>query len=406
MTTTGYTDTFGRTVAGGLGTATSGQAYTLFGTASQFSVAPSVATIAPTTGGDKFGYIDNLASDLDITGQVALTAIPSTNLATVGFVAKLSSISNYYNATMMVATGGAISLRFSKVVSGGLSTIATVSTGLTYVANTFYNLRFAIRWSQRLQTNVLQSKLWAIGATEPGGWMATATDNGLVNYVAGTQVGIMTRDESTVVGSVSGKIQNVVASSYHLPIPSSTDPMCYDPGVAYPKQTALETLADAVDAAMVTLDPYASLAGLFPRVRVSSSNVALPGAFFDALTFAAIEFNVGTTTDLGLDSSGVSLPVGIWLATFEMQLSEAASDFIWVQINGNNLNANTVDMRSNPTHTGDQGVGGTVHMSVPVIVTDPTTPQKVTVSLTPNNNVPYTVTYMALSAIKISDYFA
>src|ERR1700754_3783063 len=151
MATTGYTDTFGRTVSNGLGVATSGQTYTLNGVASQFSVAPNTASIAIASAGEKFGFIDLQTQSLDITGQVAPPASPATHLAPVVFVAKLPSASNYYNATMMVATGGAISLRFSKVIAGGLSTIATVATGLTYVANTFYNLRFQIYWSQALQ---------------------------------------------------------------------------------------------------------------------------------------------------------------------------------------------------------------------------------------------------------------
>lgn len=405
MVTTGYTDTFGRTVSGGLGTATSGQSYFLFGTASQFSVAPNVATIAPTTSGDKFGYIDNQTSDVDITGQVALTAIPSTNLTTVGFVAKFASTSNYYVGSMMVATGGAISIRFSKVIGGGLVTIATVSTGLTYVANTFYNLRFSIRWSQLLQTNVLQAKLWSLAGAQPGGWMATTTDNALTQYTAGSGVGIHTRDESTVVGSVSAKIQNVATSSVHLPVPATTDPMCYDPGVSYPKQTALETLADATDAAMTALDPLATLAGLFPRVRISSTNQPITSATAFLPPFQAVEFNVGTDTDLGLDATSIYLGVGIWMVTYELTLNVAASDWLWAQINGP-ASANIVTMRSSPAHTGADA-GGTVHMSAPVIVTDPTTSTRCNIALTLNNTAAsYVASYMALSAIKVSDYFA
>lgn len=405
MATTGYADTMGRTVSNGLGSATSGQAYTLFGTASQFSVAPNVATIAPSSSGDKFGYVDNQTSDVDITGQVALTAIPATNLATVGFVAKLSSSSNYYVGSMMVATGGAISLRFSKVVSGGLVTIATVSTGLTYVANTFYNLRFSIRWSQALQTNVLQSKLWVLNGTVPGGWMAATTDNALGVYVAGTNVGIHARDESTVVGSVSAKIQNVATLSNHLPIPATTDPMCNDPAIAFPDQTAIESLADAVDSAMAALNPRVALAGLFPRVRISSTNQQITNATANLPPFQSQEFNIGTPTDLGLDSTSIYLGVGIWMVTYELMLNPAASDWLWAQINGP-ANANIVTMRSSPTHTGADA-GGCAHMSVPVIVTDPTTPTRCSITLTLNNSAAtYVIAYMALSAIKISDYFA
>lgn len=407
MVTTGYSDTFNRTVSNGLGTATSGQAYSLAGAASQFSVAPSTASIAISSVSDKIGFIDLQTQDVDITGQVAMGAIPATNLATVGFVGKLSSTSNYYNATMMVATGGAISLRFSKNVGGGLSTISTTATGLTYVANTFYNLRYQIYWSQALQANVMSLKLWAIGATEPGGWMATATDTSFTQYTSGTQVGIMGRDESTVIGTITTKHQSVASRSYSLPMPALTDPMCYDPAIAYPRQEALQSLAVAADTAMATLDPLTSLAGLFPRVRVSNSNLTISGIFV-TVPYAATEFNVSTPTNLGYDSTGIYLPVGIWLVTYELQLAEATSDYILANINGAVSTAGGyADMRSNAVQTNDQGVGGCVHISTLVISTDPTTPQRCSAALSPNNSsATYTATYTALSAIKISDYFA
>lgn len=403
-TVTGYIDTFNRTVSGGLGAATSGQSYSLIGAAAQFSVAPSVATIAMNATANFAGYIDNLTSDLDITGQVALTAIPATNLATVGFLGKLSSSSNYFFGSMMVAAGGAISLRFSKVVGGSLVTIGTVATGLTYVANTFYNLRFSLRWSQILQTNVMQLKLWAIGATPPGGWMATATDASFTNYTAGTGVGIIGRDESSSPGSVSAKIQNVATLTNSLPLPATTDPMCNDPAIVYPDQTALKSLADATDTAMAALDPLVSLAGLYPRVRISSANQQITNASSFLPPFQAVEFNVGTPTDLGLDATSIYLGVGIWMVTFEMMLSPATSDWLWAQINGP-TNAYLVTMRSNPAHTGADA-GGSVHTSAPLIVTDPTTPARCSTILTLNNTAAtYVATYMALSAIKISDYF-
>lgn len=404
MTTTGYIDSMGRTVSGGLGSATSGQAYTLFGVASQFSVAPNVASIAIASAGDKIGYVDRQTTDIDITAQVALSAIPATNLATAGFCAKLSSTSNYYNATMMVATGGAVSLRFSKVIGGSLSTISTtLVTGLTYVANTFYNLRYSIVWSQALQTNVMSLMLWAVGATPPGGWMATATDASLTQYTSGTQAGIMGRDESTVVGSVTTKYQNLVTRSYGLPMPATTDPMCYDPAVTYPKQTSLQSLAVAADAVVATLDPLTSLAGLFPRVRVSNSLLSI-GGIQVPVTYSATEFNVSTPTNLGYDNTSIYLPAGIWLVTFEIQLVEAASDFINLFFNVTDA---LIDMRSNAVQSSDQGVGGCGHVSKLVTSTDPTTPVQVKMFFSPNNTaVTYVATYTALTAIKISDYFA
>lgn len=410
-TATGWSDSFGRTVSNGFGTATSGQAYSLLGTATQFSVAPNTASIAISAAGDNIGYIDMQTQSLDVTGQVALSAVPASNLATVGFTAKITSnLLNWFNGTMMVATGGAVSLRFSKLVAGSLVTISTTAVaGLTYVANTFYNLRYQIYWSQVLQTNVMSLKLWAVGTTEPGGWMATATDASLTQYTSGTQVGLHGRDESSVLGTITTKHRSVVARSFNLPMPAATDPMCYDPAVTYPKQTVLQSLAAATDAAMATMDPLTSLAGLFPRVRVSNSNFQFSTAPVTIVpTYAATEFNIGTPTNLSLDAASLRLGVGIWLITFEIQLKEAASDSLLVALNGPSLSADLdVQMRSNAVQSNDLGVGGCAHVSALGYWSNPSVNAVVNVTLFPNNvATTYTATYMALSAIKISDYFA
>jgi hypothetical protein len=410
---TGYNDAFGRTVASGLGTATSGQVYTLSSTASQYSVAPGTASILPNGLGDRYGWVDRQTSDIDITGQVALSGIPASNLMTVGFTVKFSPAggTNYYNVVMMVATGGAISLRFSRVVAGGLSTISTVATGLTYVANTFYNLRVVAYWSDALQAHVLRSKLWLVGTDQPGGWMAAATDAGVTQYTAGTGAGIFTRDEAATPGLITAKIQNVVAKTYGLPIPATTDTACADPAFTYPKQTALQSLADAADTALLTLDPLVSLAGLFPRVRVSASNWTINSASAGNFTpaYTATEFNIGTDTNLGYDSQGLELPAGVWLLTFEIELAEAAlSDAMLVSINGGFTAASPIGfIRTNTAQSGDDSTGGTGHFSALTVSTDPAATVRVTVTLTPNSSSAiYTVKYSALSAIKISDYFA
>lgn len=407
---TGYNDVFARTVASGLGTATSGQAYTTTSTASQYSVSPGTASIVPTTASaDRLGYVDRQTSDIDITGQVALSGIPATNLMTVGFVVKLASTANYYNATMMVSAGGAISLRFSKVISGGTVTIATVATGLTYVPNAVYNLRAAVFWSNALQTNVLMSKLWASGGTEPGGWMASATDAALTQYTSGTGAGIMARDEAAAPGTVTAKIQNVAAKTYGLPVPSGADPMCFDPSIAYPKQTALKSLADATDAVMAALDPTVSLAALFPRVRVSAANWTLGPTLGTATpTYTATEFNLGTATNLGYDNTALYLPVGIWFVTYEIQLGPAAlADYASVTLSGGfPLTSATIHMRTNTLQPGLDSQGGSGHVSCFVYSTDASLNVTAKATITPiSGTASYPVKYSALSALKISDYF-
>lgn len=409
--TTGWIDTFNRTVSNGFGTCeTPAQAYSVNGTASQYSIAPGTASIAISGAGEKFGIVDLESSlNVDYSGQVAMGAIPTTNLATAGFIVKYNATTgNYYTGTMMVAAGGAISLRFSKVIGGGLTTIATVATGLTYVANTFYNLRFQVYWSRTLQTNVMSLKLWAIGATQLGGWQATTTDSALTDYTAGAFGGIYGRDESAVFGTITTKYKSVSSLSYNLPMPIGADTMCADPAFTFPKQTALETLADATDAAMATLDPLTSLAGLFPRARISNTNFSYVTSALPVLTYNATEFNVATNTNLGYDNTSLYLPVGIWLLTFEILLAENTSNYMIVGLFGTGAGNGSVDidMRSNASQANDNGVGGTGHLSMTVVSTDPTTPIQAGASISPLAVTTYLIRYMALSAIKISDYFS
>ena len=408
--TTGYTDGFNRTVSNGLGAADSGQAYTLVGAASQFSTSAGTATIAIASSGDKIGYVDTQTQNVDVSGQVAFTAIPATNLTTAGFAVRLSSSSNYYVGSLLVATGGALSIRLSKVTSGTLFTLSTVSLGVTYTANTFYNLRYSVVWSQATQTNVMSLKAWAVGTTQPGGWQAQITDASvnLNQYAGGTSVGIHARDEATTPGSVSTKYRSVATLSYHLPMPASTDTACADPSVTYPKQTALQSLASAADAVMVGIDPLVTTAGNYPRVRVSNTGfVITTSQIFITPTFATTEYNVGTSTNLGYDATGIYLPVGMWMVQFEIQMANAAAAAMAVTINGGPLiGQQQFDMRSNASQSNDNGVGGTGHISTLTYVTDPTTPMKYYLTFAPSNtSTTYTVKYMALSAIKVSDYF-
>lgn len=411
MTTTGYVDTFSRTVSGGLGVATSGQTYTLTGgTAAQYSVAPGTASIAVNASGNWLGYIDRQTADIDITGQVALSAIPATNQTLVGFTAKQSTNQNYYIGTLMVQnTTNVMSLRISKVITGGLVTLnTTLVPGLgTYTVNTYFNIRFQCYWSNLLQTNVLNMKIWAVGGTEPGGWLISITDNAITQYASGTQAGLYARDEATSPGNTA-LFRNVFTRSYSLPMPATTDPMCSDPSVAYPKQPVLESLAQAADAQITTFDPSVSLAALYPRVRISSTNVSLASTGPD-ITFTTTEFNVGTPTNLAYDAQALYLPVGIWLCTFEIILGYGASASGYVSTgDSGGPSAGTVRsmMRSNPAIS-LANHGGSAHASALTFSTDPANPVRYVASMFINVvATTYTVSYMALSAIKISDYFS
>ena len=409
MTSTGYIDAFNRTVVGGIGTADTGQAYTTNGSAT-YGVSPVTASITLTSAGSKTAYVDAQTIDADITGLVALSAVPATNQAFVGFAVKMSgAASSYYSAALMVATGGAISLRISKTISGTLTTLNTTSLASlgTYTAGAYFNLRFQAFWSNTLQANVLQARVWANGGTQPGGWQTSITDNSITQYNSGTQVGLWARDEQTAVGSVIATFRGVSTASYHLPMPALTDPMCNDPAIVYPDQTALQSLAAAADPIVHAFDPGALLAANYPRVRVSASNVSVPQSN-PFITFDTTEFNIGTPTNLSYDNQALYLPSGIWLVTFEIELKEAASTVIQISSTGSGgpfAGTVLVDMRSNPTHNNSGQRGGTGHVSALTYSFDPVNAVRYSFTLSPATGLQYSAWYMAMSAYKISDFF-
>lgn len=405
---TGYADTFQRTSSNGWGTSSSGHVYTLYnGASSAYSVAAGVGSIAMTTTGNYDAAVDRQTSDIDITGQVALSAIPSTNLATAGFTAKQSTNQNYYIGSFMVQTVGLMSLRISKVVSGSLITLnSTLIPGLgTYTAGTYFNIRFQCYWSNLLQTNVLNIKVWAIGGTEPGGWLVSITDSSITQYASGTQAGVHARDEQTSP-NITARFQNVVAKTYGLPVPASTDPMCQDPAVAYPDQTAIQSLAVAADSALITLDPLADLAALYPRVRVSANNVSYNMAALSTIQYDTTEFNIGTSTNLGYDNQQVYLPVGLWVLSAEIRLAVAADNPLYMDIyGGSGPSQGFTNFRSH-TQQGVDSIGGTGHTSMLTWNTDPSSPIQCGIQFGSFASQPiYTIVYAALTAIKISDYF-
>lgn len=310
--TTGWADDYGRTVAAGFGVATSGQTYTINGTAADFSVGSGIGVISPTTlASDYHAVVDLNTVNFNVAGQVAVSALPATSTIEMGLAGSWLNGSNGYKLYLAVTTAGAATLIVGKRLAGVGSTVASVSlTGVTIVAGTFYNLRFA-RFGA-----TFYGKFWSVGSTEPYGWSVVASDTGTL--VTGTQVGDYARNNSAATG-IAIRFDNSLSFTHSLPYPASTDPMCYDPTYAYPRQTAVQSLAQAVDNYLgITTEPDAARASLRPRVRVSKSNFSQASQNLNPAIFDTVEYNVGTNTDLSVDPFHIILPPGVWILHAEI----------------------------------------------------------------------------------------
>lgn len=178
-------DTFTRTVASGWGAADTGQAWTVqLGPATDFSVNgskglhthPVVNTFHETTA-------PWALANTNMRADFSLNVVPASDGADVHYVARYANSSNYYSARIFIASGGAMMLTLRKRVAGVESQLTTLATGLTYVANAIYSMRFSVIGS------TLSAKIWLATTSEPAAYQTTIVDT---DFAAAGSVGFRT----------------------------------------------------------------------------------------------------------------------------------------------------------------------------------------------------------------------
>jgi PKD repeat protein len=168
-------DSFGRTLATGLGSADIGGPWTLVGAASSFAV-DGTSGIWKNTGAGK-GAGASLtgvsSTDTDLQLRMSFDKAP-TGGGYFGYFAARGTVNDAYRTKVFISSTGQVTLSLTKVVAGAETTLATkVLTGVTYQANAVYSIR-----TQAWGTNPtsLRAKMWLAGTAEPSTWAVTASD--------------------------------------------------------------------------------------------------------------------------------------------------------------------------------------------------------------------------------------
>ena len=206
VTTLIVSDLFTRTVVNGMGTATSGQIYTLSGTAADFDVTSPVATIQPTgLASDRIGYVDSGTPNFDEYLDVSLNIIPASGTWRMGLVGRLTDANNHYILYLQVTPAGVMTLVFAKRVAGVLTNpVISVLLTTTYVVNTVYRLRF------RGAGTSIQGKIFLASGVEPTAWNISTTDTSLTT---GNNIGIIARNDTAVTTHI-GTFDNLSDSDF------------------------------------------------------------------------------------------------------------------------------------------------------------------------------------------------
>jgi PKD repeat protein len=192
-------DTFGRTVTNGWGSADQGGSWALTGDATAFSVGSGVGTMnLAAAGATRTATLSGVSTT---QGDTVVTLSPqklaSGPGAYVNIIGRSVAGTGSYRAQLTLKNTGSVALSLSKADGGSTTLVASKTVaGLTYAAGDSLSFRFRVTGSA---PTTLQARVWRTGTTEPTTWQATTTDN---------TAGLQAPGSVGLIGSLSGTATN------------------------------------------------------------------------------------------------------------------------------------------------------------------------------------------------------
>lgn len=179
----GY-DAFGRSVAaGGWGTATDGQAWTLSGgvasTERQVNGSRGVVTLTSTPTSVRNQLLPGAVADCEIRCRMSVSAVATGAALTPAVVLRWTSATDYYLARLHFGLSGAMQVSVARVTTQ-VGSAATLP--YTYAASDEFEVRV------RLTGDLVQVRVWPVGALEPAVWHSEQTV--VTTPIAAGQVGL------------------------------------------------------------------------------------------------------------------------------------------------------------------------------------------------------------------------
>ncbi|MFJ2949114.1 hypothetical protein ACIO8H_16020 [Streptomyces sp. NPDC087226] len=168
-------DSYDRTVADGWGTADTGQAWTVTGTATDYAVGSGYGSAnQPAVNVAHLTLTPAPAADVDLVVDVATSVLASGASLYAGPLVRAASGTDFYVARLEFTTAAGITLTIRKRVANVEAQVgSSYTSGLTHVADTWYRVRVQVAGSS------LKAKVWPAGHREPSAWHIEATDTAL-----------------------------------------------------------------------------------------------------------------------------------------------------------------------------------------------------------------------------------
>ncbi len=169
-------DAFGRTATSGFGTADVGGAWTVSGTASNYSVTGGVGRTTMAAGATRLATLEGVRqTNTEVSAKLSLDKDATGGGTYLALLGRRVDTSNDYRMKLRVQAGGAVTAQLIRVVGGTETAVQTVATvpGLTVNAGDVLRVRFQVTGTG---TTGLAAKVWKDGTAEPGTWQLQATD--------------------------------------------------------------------------------------------------------------------------------------------------------------------------------------------------------------------------------------
>lgn len=176
-------DTFTRTVSNGFGTADVGGAWAVNGTASEYSTTGTAARLTLATAATRrYAILPTSYMTFDVTVRIRTAALATGAALSAGILFHYSLASDNNRYEVVFNTDQSIGVRAVARVASVETAGATVVSGLTHVANTWYRVRAQ---SITPDARQIRLKVWLDGTNPPDTWTVHNTLNATLNPAAG-----------------------------------------------------------------------------------------------------------------------------------------------------------------------------------------------------------------------------
>ena len=165
-------DTFTRTASSSWGSANTGGAWTLTGTATNFAVNGSAGTISTANGITRKAFLTAVSSDnADVTVSFSIPVVPAGGSATIYLIGR-GTATDWHGVKATISTAGVMQLIAVRSVAGTETVLGSTATVPgTFTAGAVWKIRVQVSGTG---TTTINGRLWT--GTEPGTWAVSQTD--------------------------------------------------------------------------------------------------------------------------------------------------------------------------------------------------------------------------------------